>query len=190
MMTDIERSTRSRGERYRLMMAHRAAARALESSLKDEAAEEYEREGVGVSWRLPGDGLVLTSLRKDSVTVTDEAAFLAWVDMCYPDEVRTVRFVRESWREAFFKHGLAVIANAADGEKITNPDEGAPGERFEVADANGGSLVPGVRWVKGGGLASVAVRVDKDAERRMNLAAATYAQGLGAMPGLESGERA
>lgn len=186
-MTDLERSTRTRSERMRLMMAHKAAYRALEASLKDDAAEEYEREHVGVSWRLPSGGSIFTSHAHDAVVVTDHAAFLAWVERAYPDEVQTVKQVRESWFTAFSKHGLAVISNDDNGD-ITNPDEGAPGERFEVADANGGELVPGLRWVRGGGLTSVSVKVDKDAERRMNLAAAAYAQGTGTMPGLESGE--
>lgn len=192
-MTELERSKLSRGERYRLMLAHRAAARAMEASLKDEAAAEYEREGVGVSWRLPGDGMVLTSLRNDSVTVTDEAAFLAWVKVNFPERVRVVETVYGGWQAAFLGRlepyvGDPAVPDERDPEELWALLQ--PGERATALDPETGAVIPGVRFVKGGGLASVAVRVNKDAERRMNLAAAAYAQGAGTMPGLESGEGA
>jgi hypothetical protein len=193
-MGEMERSTRSRIERYRLMMAHRAAARALDLSLKNEAAEEYEREKVGVSWRMPGGGLVLTSLRHDSIMVTDEDAFLAWVKINYPDQVRVVEMVHSGWQAGFLGRLGRFVGNHMAGDDERDPDDVwaalQPGERATAIDPGTGAIVPGVRHVKGGGLASVGIKVDKDAERRMNVAAAAYAQGTGAMPGLESGESA
>jgi hypothetical protein len=164
------------------MMAHRAAARALEASLKDEAAEEYERERVGVSWRMPGGGTVFTSHASSGATITDGAAFMAWVKANYPDQIyQPPEDIRPGWLGPFLKR----LQPDTYEEEV---DGIPPGERIDAIDPAGGAIVPGVQWVKGGGLASVSVKVDKDAERRMNLAAAAYAQGLGTMPGLESGE--
>jgi hypothetical protein len=175
---DMEPSTLSRGQRYQLMLAHKAAASALENSLKDEAAQEFEEHGVRVTWGLPGGGQVITSLTHDRATVTDAAALLAWVRINHPDQVYTPpERIREAWLIGFLKR-LAPLGPMPPG--TLNPDD--------LVDVRTGAVVPGVRWVRGGQLDSVAVRNDKAAVLRMNLAAAAYAQGKGPMPGLESGE--
>lgn len=179
---------RPRVERYQLMLAHRAAAAALEASLKDEAAGEYEREHVRVTWEWPGAGQVVASLRHDAVTITDQETLTAWLRVNYPHQVRQVTRwepINTAWLTDEFLAGLVPTPFADDEPE---PAKAAPGDRLTVVDPNGGAVVPGVRWVKGGGLASVAVKPDRDAVRRMNLAAAEYAAGAGPMPGLTSGE--
>ena len=175
---------RTRAERYRLMLAHKAAASALEASLKDAAAEEFNAEGVRVSWEMPGGGLVYASLHKDAATVTDAAALLAWVKANRPDQIQVIESVRPAYLEALLQQVVPVEM----GEEEPQPEDAKPGASFAVVLDGDGNVIPGVRWVKGGGLSSVSIRNDPSAVRRMNLAAAAYADGTGAMPGLESGE--
>lgn len=170
---------------YGLMLAHKAAASALEASLKEAAAGEFERERVRVTWELPGGGQVIVSLRHDAATVTDPAALLAWVKHFRPDQVQVVESIRPAYLEQLLKD-VEPGENPDDAED--EPDTARPGERFTAVLPGYGLLVQGVMWVKGGGLSSVAVRNDRDAVKRMNLAAAAYAEGTGTMPGLESGE--
>lgn len=167
---------RSRAERYRLMLAHKAAASALENSLKNEAADEYEREGVRVTWELTGGGQVIASLRHDSVSVTDPAALLAWVKVHRPDQVQTLEQVRPAYVDQLLRE-VVPVAVELDDEESFEPEEAHPGASFPVVLCGDGVVVPGVRWVKGGGLASVAIRNDRAAVTRMNLAAADYAAG-------------
>lgn len=171
---------RTRAERYRLMLAHRAAAKALEASLKDEAAQEYEREKVRVTWDLPGGGQISSALRHDAVIISNPDAFMEWMSVTYPHQVRRVSIleaVNASWVSGTFLASL-----------LPNELEEDEADRKTVVDPTGGAVVPGVHWVRGGGLASVSIRgTDKTAEKRMNLAAAAYAAGeIGEMLGLGS----
>lgn len=175
---------RSRAETYRLMLAHKAAASALENALKDAAAAEFETEGVRITWALPGGGSVYTSLTHDAVVATDPAALLDWVRANFPEQVQTIERVRPAYVEALTK---AVVPIELDPEE-PQPEDAEPGKRFCVVLEGDGVTVPGLRWVKGGALASVSVKNDPAALKRMNVAAAAYADGTGTMPGLESGE--
>jgi hypothetical protein len=177
---------RSRAETYRLMLAHKAAAGALEAALKNAAVEEYENERVRVTWDLPGGGQVIASLRHDAAVVEDPAVLLAWVKQFRPDQVQEIEQVRPAYVEQLLKD---VVPHENPDDAEDTPEDAAPGTRFCVLLPGDGVLIPGVCWVKGGGLASVAVRNDRDAVKRMNLAAAAYAEGTGVMPGLESGEK-
>lgn len=179
--------SRSRADIYRLMLAHKAAAGALENALKNAAAEEYEKERVRVTWDLPGGGQVVTSLVHDVATVTDPAALLAWVKVFRPDQVQVVEQVRPAYVGQLLKD---VVPHEDPDDAGADPDTAKPGARFCVLLPGDGVLIPGVEWIKGGGLSSVAIRNDKAAVQRMNLAAAAYAEGTGTMPGLESGENA
>lgn len=173
--------SRTRAERLQLMLAHRAAASALEASLKDEAAEEAEREGAKINWSWPGQGQVYTSHNDDASTVTDPAALLTWVKSNYPEQVQVIEAIRPAWLKVF----LDTVEPIPDGDETPEPERVAAGDRLNVVDPRGGAIVPGVRWVKGGGLRSVSVKPDPDATRRMNLAAAAYAAGTGPLPGIE-----
>lgn len=179
---------RSRSERYRLMLAHKAAASALEAGLKDEAAAELEK-GVRVTWELVGGGSVVVNLRHDSTSIADTEAFMEWLALAYPHQVQRIcrlEAINAKWiAEAF----LPTLVPFPEGDE-PDPEEAAQGARYPVLNPDGGAVVPGAIWTKGGGLASVSIRNDPAAVRRMNLAAAEYAQGTGTMPGLEPGERA
>lgn len=177
--------SRSRADMYRLMLAHKAAAGALENALKNAAAEEYEKERVRVTWDLPGGGQVVTSLRHDAAIVTDQAALLAWVKFFRPDQVQVVESIRPAYLEALLKD---VVPHLGEDDTDADPETAPAGTRFCVLLEGDGVVIPGVEWIKGGGLSSVAIRNDKAAVQRMNLAAAAYAEGTGTMPGLESGE--
>lgn len=173
---------RGRAERYRLMLAHRAAASALEASLKDEAAEEYERERASVTWAWPGQGSIYTSLNQDTAIVTDPDSLLAWVKANRPDQVETIERVRPAYLERLLQEVVPIEMDP--GRK--QPEDATAGARFCVVVEGDGVTVPGVRWVKGGGLRSVSVKPDPSVTRRMNLAAAAYAAGEGPMPELGS----
>lgn len=168
------------------MLAHKAAASALENALKDAAAAEFEEEGVRVTWALPGGGQVVTSLTHDAAVITDPEALLIWVKGQFPEQVQRTEQVRPAYVSKLLS---SVVPIELDPEE-RQPEEAVPGTRFCVVLPGDGAVVPGIRWVKGGGLSSVAIRNDKAAVQRMNLAAAEYAAGTGAMPGLESGENA
>lgn len=182
---------RTRDERFQLMLAHRAAAKALEASLKDEAAEEYELHRTRVTWDLVGGGSVMASLVHDATRVVDPEAFMEWLAVAYPHQVRRVtrlEVINQDWVSKVLLPSLVPLALAEDDPE---PAQAKPGDRLTTIDPaeSSGAVVPGVRWCKGGGLSSVSVKTDKAAEARMNLAAAAYVEGVGAMPGLESGDR-
>lgn len=180
---------RTREEKYRLMLAHRAAAGALEASLKDEAAAEYEQHRARVSWDWTDMGSVVASLNHNAVVVTDPDAFMEWMKVNAPHQVQPVTtwtFINPDWVNKVLLPSLEPVAIADDDPE---PAEAKPGDRLPVLDMGegGGVVVPGVRWVKGGGLRSVSVKPDPAVTRRLNLAAAAYADGAGPMPGITSG---
>jgi hypothetical protein len=168
------------------MMAHRAAAAALEASLKNEAADEFEVHGARVSWEWPGAGSVVASLNHDAVIVTDEKAFLEWLSLTKPHQViRECRLVviNQKWLQEIFLTSLAPFVGEPGVPDHRNPEDLLallqPGERMATFDPETGAVVPGVRWVKGGGLRSVSVKADSSTTRRLNFAAADYAAGAG-----------
>lgn len=177
---------RPRPERFRLMLAHRAAAAALEASLKNEAADEYELHGARVSWEWPGAGSVVASLNHDAVIVTNEKAFLEWLSLTKPHQViRECRLVviNQKWLQETFLTSLTPFVGEPGVPDHRDPEDVQtllqPGERMTTLDPETGAVVPGVVWVKGGGLRSVSVKADSSTTRRLNLAAADYAAGAG-----------
>lgn len=182
---------RSRAERYALMLTHRAVAAALEASLKNDAAGEYEREGVRVTWDLP-DGQVVASLRHDAIEVTDEAAFLEWLAVAYSHQVERVcrlEVINPNWVSKTLLASLEPIPEDDEDDVEIPPASMPAGSRLTAVDPSTGTVVPGVRWTRGGGLASVSVKPNQSVMRGLNLAAAAYVEGAGPMPGLESGEK-
>jgi hypothetical protein len=127
----------------------------------------------------------VASLNHNAVVVTDSDALIEWMKVNHPHQVRPVTtwtFINQDWLNKVFLAGLEPFHEDEGGEQLL-----APGERLAVLDPAGGALVPGVRWVKGGGLRSVSVKPDPAVTRRLNLAAAAYAEGAGPMPGITSG---
>lgn len=184
-MEELTPARRTRKQRYALMLAHKAAASALEASLKDEMADSFEREGARETWDLPGLGLVVGAVTQDSVEITDKDALVDWLNTYYPHQVHEVHrkeVINPGWLANVLLPAL-VPMDEEGGEP-----GGSPGARALLVDNKIGTIVPGVRWTRGGNLAGVSVRPDSDTRRRLNLAAADYAIGAAQMPGLPSGE--
>lgn len=172
--------SRTREETFRLMVAHRAAAAALEAVLKDEAADEFERQKTAVQWRW-GGGVLSTNLNHDAVVIRDREAFMAWLKVNYPHQVVTetvivTKPINNAWLDEELLARL--VAEVSDDDPVK------PGDDLPVMDPDGGALVPGVRWVKGGGLRSVSIKPEPAIVRELNIAAAVYALDRGPMPEL------
>lgn len=181
-MEGLTPTRRTRKERYALLLAHRAAAQALEASLKTEMADTFEREGARETWDLPGLGQVVGSVSHDSVSIHDPAALIDWLNTNHSHQVREVHtkeVINPGWLKDVFLAGLTPM----------DPDdeEPGPGATTLLMDADG-TVVPGVRWIRGGGYAGAAVKPDSSTTRRLREAADRYAIGAGDMPGLPSGE--
>lgn len=183
-MEELTPRRRTRKQRYALMLAHRAVAQALESSLKTEMADTFEREGARETWDLPGLGQVVGSVSHDSVSIHDMDALVDWLNTYHGHQVREVHtkeVINPGWLKDVFLAGLTPM-------DADDPDfEPAPGDSTLLMDAEG-TIVPGVRWVKGGGYAGASVKPDSSTARRLKEAAVKYAIGAGEMPGLPSGE--
>jgi hypothetical protein len=164
------------------MLAHRAAAQALEQDLKDEMAGNFEREQARETWDWTGLGQVVGAISHDSVEITDRATLLAWLEVNLPHQVHQVtEVINPNWLKDVFLPGL--IAVDPDDEV----DEPAPGDKAMVMTGDG-TIVPGVQWRRGGGYAGASVRPDSSTTRRLKIAATAYAIGAGPMPGLTSGD--
>jgi hypothetical protein len=133
-------------------VAARAAvnAAACRKLLDAAAREEFTRDGIAPTWRIPGVGTVPLALTQDSVTVTDEAAYTAWVADRHPTEVATVTTVRRAFDERLRK---------------------AAAKRGATCDEHG-EVIPGLLFVPGGQPKGISVRADNDAKAE----AATRAQ--------------
>jgi hypothetical protein len=164
------------------MLAHRAAAKALEDNLKEEMTETFTREGARETWDLPGLGQVVGSVTHDSVAVHDMDALVDWLNTYMPHQVREVHrkeVINPNWLKDVFLAGLTPL----------DDDETEPGPGASTLLMNAeGTIVPGVRWVRGGGFAGAAVKPNSSTARRLLDAAKQYAIGAGEMPGLPSGE--
>lgn len=169
---------RSRSELLQIALAHKAAYLAAENELKERAAELFETEGSADTWRLPG-GMVITSVTQPRAVITDREAFLDWLERNYQHQVKsevvTVRtVVNQNWLDEQLLGRLVPAAEDEDGGL--------------AVDMEGGAVVPGVRWRKGGTLSGVSIRPDPDLQRRLRAAVAPYIDGAGPMPGLPAGE--
>lgn len=166
----------NRAEMMRRWLAHKLAAAACEKALKGEAQRAFDEQGSADTWRMPGAGTLSVSLAHDRASVTDDAAFMEWFAKRYPTEVVTVTRV-EVRNPEWVKTMLA-------GLEAVDPDELEPGDATMVCDPEGGEIVPGVEWRKGGRFLSASIRPDSDLERRMKKAAEAYVNSGEPMPGL------
>jgi hypothetical protein len=176
---------RSREERLHLHALHKAAATALEASLKNDAIDEYERQGSAATWRFgeDQDDLVVTSIAHAHAEAVDTEAMLdfleQWTEMTYRREVREVNpDALKGWLAT-----LAPVVEVPDGgvsgklyRSPTKQELKAPGARFTVADDHG-RIVPGVEWVAGGRLESVSIRLSGPRKRQAGVLAKQYADG-------------
>lgn len=125
-------------------VAREAKARAdqFRADMTAQQQAELDRDGVAPTWRIPGFGLVSLGIEQDSVTVTDERAFLRWVAAAHPSEVETVHRVRPSWGSHFLKY-LAKRGETVDDE---------------------GTVIPGLEFRPGGAPRGAAIRADAAAK--------------------------
>ena len=175
---------RTRKERYALMLAHRAAAQALEQDLKDEMAGSFVREGTRETWDLTGLGQVIGSVSHDAVEIIDKDTLIDWLNTNLPHQVHEVHrkeVINPGWLANVFLPGLIPV------DPDDEVEEPAPGDTALLMTGDG-TVVPGVQWRRGGGYVGASVRPDSSTVRRLKTAATAYALGAGDMPGLTSGE--
>jgi hypothetical protein len=183
---------RSREERLRLHALHKAAATALEASLKSEAIDEYEEHHSAATWRFGEDqeDLVVASVEHSHAEAADQEAMLDFLEQHTALTIR--REVREVNQDAL-KTWLGELEPMVwqPEQQCDHPegdcDEGSwrpatakerrePGATFDCRDAHG-RMVPGVRWVAGGKLATVAIRLSNPTKRLAGTLAKQYADG-------------
>lgn len=129
----------SRADKARAIVMFEELAAALRVELLGEAAAEHA-QGSTPSWRM-GDVTVSSSLSNPSVVVEDPKAFLAYVEAVYPTEVETI--VPEpvtQIRPHFAKNLLTQLAKSG------------------AAVDHEGTVIPGLKFVPGGVLRSIAVK--------------------------------
>ncbi len=132
--------------------AHAKAVRdQLRGQLDADAAREYETGGTVPTWRIPDVATVSGSVSKQTIGVTDEAAFTDWVQERYPDAIRTLATVRAGWRERFLETAQV------DGDDVSDPDTG--------------EVIPGLTVRRGGRFLGVSVRATVDAKGVLGIAA-------------------
>lgn len=151
-----------RDDRVALLLMHRAAAEALEESLKAEAQHEHEEHGTAASWRM-APATITANLANDRAAVVDEAAFWGYLKERHPGEFHTVTVPRNpKWvnlmRAAFAKR----------------PVRGQDGRATGAVMDEEGSVVPGLAYERGGRFLSASVKPNEE-HARVLLDAARYA---------------
>ena len=155
--------TMNRAELVRRLLAHRAAADALEDALKADAREEYEGNGTAASWRMDF-ATVSASISHDTVEVADVATFHAWLAGRSPSEIETVTVLRvrnPEWRSQLLK-GYAAMHDPEQGDVVHDVH---------------GEVVPGLRFVRGGRFVTASVVPARGVKGLLGQAARAYAQG-------------
>jgi hypothetical protein len=134
----------NRAQQIEALAACEALAKALRANLNADALAEFEEQDCAPAWRTPGF-TVSTSLTTDTIAITDDKAFLAYVEQRYPTEVETITIVRPrpAWQGVFF-----------DGLR----------KRGEPLCDDEGTVVPGLEFRPGGQFRAVSV-IPKSATR-------------------------
>lgn len=159
-----------------LLLAHKAAAAAIEAEIKARVTRNYAEEGSADTWRLPG-GLVTANLSTGGAEIVDRPAFLSWLALRHPTEVeRKLIRVTEVRNDRWLKQLLGRLVPM-------DPEELEPGEGTPCVE-DSGEIIPGVVWRAGDRLVSVSIRPDADITRRLAAVATDYADGKRDMPGL------
>ena len=156
----LNRATIVRG-----IVACEALAKRLRARLADEAATDAATNGTIPSWKIAGVNVV-GSATHDSVVVTDEAAFLAWVAERHPTEVETIRRVRPAWLSGFLTDVVGRGNPPCDAE---------------------GQIVPGLEWRPGGEFKTLTYKVDPEVKALVAAHADEIATGrrpLALLPGV------
>lgn len=134
----------NRSDKARAIVVFEELAAALRTELFGEAAAEHA-QGSTPSWRM-GDVTVSSSLSNPTVTIDDPAAFLAYIQAVHPTEVETITPAPITQvRPHFAKDLLARLAKR--GEPLIDHE---------------GTVIPGVKFVRGGVLRSISVKPTAD----------------------------
>lgn len=156
----------NRAEVIMRYLAHRAAAAAFREALEADARAELEEHQTAPTWRLPF-ATVPTAVEHDGVEIVDETKLITYLERKHPDEVKTVKAVRNpQW--------LGLLLNEA-------AERGAPaGEDPEqrIVDADG-EEIPGVKFRPGGRFKSISVVPTDALRRRLAKVAESYINGDG-----------
>lgn len=136
----------------------KARAAAARQALTDDATTELAEQGSAPSWRFAGLGQVLLPLSKTSLSVSDPAALVAWVQQQYPTEVEMVPTIRPAFLDALGKRVLV------EGDVVVDPSTGA--------------IVPGYRVLPGGAAKALTIRADSDAKGQARADAAALVERL------------
>lgn len=169
-----------RDELLRLHALHVAAADALEARLKNEARDEYEEHRMGLSWRL-ADGTVTTNLAHDGARVSNEEAFMDYLEEHTAAVQRVeVRNVPGEFRKTFLLEEIFPVVLLSEGGDWREPfrKELKAGARFPAMSKTTGKLVPGVEYVHGGSLVSISLKLEDGVKKIARNAAAQYADGV------------
>ncbi|MCX5066596.1 hypothetical protein OOJ91_11980 [Micromonospora lupini] len=142
----------NRADMIRAVALHEAAAKVLRARLASAAEADFRDQGIVPSWKQPGITLA-GSTTQPSVTVTDEAVFLAYVEQRFPSEVETIRRPRPAWCKSFLE-GVA--------------DRGSP-----ACDAQG-EEIPGLEWRAGGAWNGFSIRITSEAKAAIAAEAAEF----------------
>jgi hypothetical protein len=171
----------NRADKIRAYALHNAAALALKAELEREAREEYEESGTRPTWTLPA-ARVSGATHHDHAEVADPVAFFDYLEHRFPTEVvtKTVREVRnQRWLNDLLEAWVAL-------GPVEPPAGGLADEPPGVRDEDG-VLIPGLKWMAGGGYKSTSITVDPAVKRDLAAIAAAYAAGTAELPTLTSG---
>ena len=159
-----------RADKIRLMLAHAAAAKALRTMLENEAENEAE-EGTRVTWNIPGVA-AFASLEHDSAIVADPEAFMDYLEQNHPTEV-----VREEIRRVRVPSWLSARMEEWAGLGPVPPPEDALPDELPGVRTPDGTVIPGLKFRRGGGFKSLSVKPGGTAARQITAAARRYALG-------------
>lgn len=124
-----------------LAAAAKAEAAKVRAMLHADARAEFEEHGAASTWRIPDIATVTSSVTHESVYVSDEKAFTAWVAERYPTEVEVIRRVRAAWQGGFLSQ--AIVGGL---------------EELVVVDPDTGEVVPGLSVKTGGEFGGISIR--------------------------------
>lgn len=115
----------------------------LRDQLGADAKAELDEHGVAPTWRIPDVATISLAVSKQTVYVSDEVAFAAWVQQRYPEQTEVK--VRPAWTQVFTERHVLV-------------------EPEGLTDSATGEIVPGLAVRPGGLPMSLTIRPSADAK--------------------------
>jgi hypothetical protein len=146
---------------------HKAAAAALEASLKDEAEKDWIDHETAITWRW-GEDRLSTNHNSQGWKVSDSEALLDFLEQRTSAVQKTV--VR-SLPDGFLDSWM---------QDLAMDSEGRPRATFSM---EGNPVVPGVVWEEGGGLKSISLVISDGGKRAARQAVQAYVEGDAPFPG-------